>query len=168
METIKSIAEVKKIIQQIAKKIGAKKEDVPTFLKSQDFGRPHIEIKNSKYAYVVIEKGHEISRAETSKLDELLYLVFFDITLSMATEFELQNRIPNQDSRKIIYKKQEEILGNLSTEWKIRCLEYNKNLQKNNPFDDSSLERALLYKELRERGHSEFEIETLVRKKFPE
>lgn len=67
------------------------------------FGDPHIEIDERGYHYVTWERGSGHRRSTTENLEELLYWLMKDITFSMASAYELKNRIPNQDSRQLLF-----------------------------------------------------------------
>jgi len=84
---------IRKRVKKLAGKIRALKKLLPTYRNSIDGAHPHIEIdKNGLLHYVIIEKGQEIKRKTTNKLDEFLYWIFSGVTFSMAVAFELMNR----------------------------------------------------------------------------
>jgi len=86
-------------------------------------GTPHVEIENSKAFYVSSERGVELFRKEVQSLDELLFLIFERITFRMACDFELKNRIENQDCRKIIFAKQLELIKKIDLKWETKISE---------------------------------------------
>ena len=160
--------DVKKKVNELAFKINAPEELLPTYGFSKDFAYPHIEIDNKGvYHYVVIERGEEIDRKSTKILDELLYWIFANITFSMSCDFELKNRIEDKDSRRIMFSKQEELVGILNAEWEILERERHFEILKTYPFDDFAGIRATLSGELRNKGLSEIEILKMVKEKYP-
>lgn len=86
----------------------------------QDDGTPHIELVDGRYHYVVTERGSEFERKIAESEDELLYWLMSDVTISIALELELNNRVQGQDSRRQWFPKNIELLSLLSTEWAHR------------------------------------------------
>ena len=68
--------------------IAAPASSLPTFGKTEDGARPHIEVRSDAYHYVVVERGCELERKRTPDLQELLYWVFSDVTHQMAFQYE--------------------------------------------------------------------------------
>ena len=153
MNKMMTLKEIEKRVNLLAKKINAAKENLPTYGVSRDFGYPHVEVSKENYSYIVVERGHETRHENTCDIDELLYIIFYDTTLVMAIQFESENRVEHQDPRRLIFSRQEDLLGILSQEWRERCHDKNLELIKKEPFDDYSFERALLCKSLREKGY---------------
>jgi hypothetical protein len=127
---------------------------LPTFGYSTDGAHPHIEVDARGYHYIVIERGEELSRVTTSDLDELLYCVFKDVTFELAGIYELKHRVENQDSRRLMFKRQVELLSILSPKWgEMKAREHERILAQH-PYDDWAGVRAELAKTLREQGLS--------------
>ena len=159
---------IRKRVKELAGQINAPKNLLPTYGYSIDGAHPHIEIgKNGLLHYVVIERGHEFKRRTTDNLDELLYWIFSGVTFTMAGKFELENRIENKDFRRILFKKQEELLSILNESWGQKEHEEHLQILKSHPFDDLAGPRVTYWKELRGKGYSETEIEKLAYEKFP-
>lgn len=118
-----SIQQIKEIVTQLARKIDAPIEFLPAIGTTPYDAQPHIEICNGELHYVVVERGKERSRDKTTKLDDLLYLIFETITFTMACRHLIRLGTDTPDQRSIIFSKQEELLGTLSEEWKIRVQE---------------------------------------------
>lgn len=111
------IDEIKRIISEYGEKIKAPKDLLPVF-GINDFATPYIEIDNSgNYNYVIRERGVEYERKIFIGIELLIFEVFKDVTFSMATDFELKNRIENQDCRILIFNKKEELLSVLNQAW---------------------------------------------------
>ena len=132
-----TIPEIERKVKEIAKIIKAPKNLLPTYSVSQGDARPCIDIdKDTKMRYFISERGIEYTSLSTNNIDDILRWTFEDVTFDMACKFELQNRNQNQDCRRIIFKKQEELLGLISLEWKeLKIIEHNEILR-NNPFND--------------------------------
>ncbi|MHA3774771.1 Imm63 family immunity protein [Verrucomicrobiota bacterium sgz303538] len=133
---MKSLPEIEAEVNRLAQKIGASGCILPTFGQTQDGARPHVEVDSRGYHYVVIERGQELRRDITRNLDELLYQVFESITFNVACDYELAHRIPGQDSRRLLFARQVELLALLSPLWAEReKLDHERILQQH-PFSD--------------------------------
>jgi len=164
-----SLEEIKEKVQELASKINAPTDLLPTFGYSKDFAYPHIEVDNlGLLHYVVIERGQELDRKTTNKLDDLLYWIFADVTFNMACDYELKNRIEDKDFRRIMFDKQEQLLGQLNDIWKQTENEEHIRILKTHPFDDLAGLRATYFGELRKQGFSEIEISKMAYEKYPE
>jgi hypothetical protein len=64
-----------------------------------------------------VERGNELERRTTSVQEQLFYWIFNSITFSMVCEYELHNRVPNQDSRKLLFKKQIKLMRYVKPEF---------------------------------------------------
>ena len=159
---------IKNQVDKIADLISAPIDSLPTYGYSRDMAYPHIEIDSlGRLHYVVIERGQEFKRLTTTNLDELLYWIFDSITFSMACDYELKNRIENQDSRRIMFAKQEELLAIINPLWKDKHhLEHLKILE-DHPFDDLASIRATYCRQLRDIGYSDNEAWGLTLDKYP-
>ena len=165
----KTVTEIQNIVNQLAEKINAPSYLLPTFSSPVGDATPNIEIDNSGlYNYVISERGNEYERKLTSDLNDLLYWIFASVTFSMACDYELKNRIEEKDCRRIMFEKQEELLGILNKDWKEKEYKEHQNILKNNPFDDLAGLRATFCGELRAKGLSESEIDKLAYEKYPE
>lgn len=130
-----SLADIQSRIEDLARRIDAPPGDLPTFGRSEDGGRPHIEV-GSEYRYVVVERGSEQSRASTKDLDELLYWVFLDVTSNMAGRVELRNRRHGEDFRRQRFRLQIQLLNVLSPAWAAKDEARLAEILRNHPFRD--------------------------------
>lgn len=159
---------MKKKVPELPNKINVPTELLPTYGYSKDFAYPHIEVDNGGLLhYVVVERGQELDRKTTDKLDDLLYWIFANVTFSMAGEYELKNRVRDQDCRRIMFDIQEQLLGQLNDTWQQKKSEEHKIILKKHPFDDLAGIRAAYSGQLRQQGLSEKEIHKIAYKKYP-
>jgi hypothetical protein len=86
-------------------KINAPKHLLSVRTTSDRFGSPYIEINKNGYNYVVSESGVEFKREQTKNISVLLYWIFKDIVFSIASDYELEQRNPNEDSRRQLFIK---------------------------------------------------------------
>ena len=111
---MKTLREIEADVNNLAVRIGASANDLPSYGQSRDFAYPHIEVGGGQYHYVVVERGQEISRQSSADYDNLLYWVFAHATHNLAFSYELRNRIEDQDCRRIAFPKQIELLRKIS------------------------------------------------------
>ena len=81
------------------------------------------------------ERGN-IERDLRMDLEDLLYNVFKNITSDMAMTYELKNRIGDQDSRKVSFQKEEELMKKLNEEWGRRIERDHECILQYAPFRD--------------------------------
>jgi hypothetical protein len=105
-----SLDDVRGAANRLARKIGAHPSLLPTYERSEHSGRPHLEFDGEAFYYVICERGEEYERRRTLDPNELLLWAFDSVTSWLAIDFELENRIPHQDSRRIAFAKQIELL----------------------------------------------------------
>ncbi|OAB29202.1 Immunity protein 63 [Flavobacterium fryxellicola] len=164
-----SLDDIKKIVVELALKIDAPPNLLPSYGQQTWDAHPYIEVDNLGFMfYIISERGQEYQRKITEKIDDLLYWIFANVTFSMASDFELKNRIEDRDCRRIMFDKQEELLGLLSDNWRQKENAEHKSILKNHPFDDFAGIRATYFGQLRQQGLSETEISKLAYEKYPE
>jgi hypothetical protein len=146
------LPEVEVEIRQLGKVVAAGPDSLPTFGHSEDLGRPHIEVDQRGYHYIVVERGREQSRLDTTSLDALLFRTMVDVTFGLSCQYELAHRVEGKDSRRILFAHQLELLGLLSTNWQSRmAIELDAILERH-PFDDVASVRAQYAQRLRSTG----------------
>jgi hypothetical protein len=93
---------------------------IPLRTTPQHDGSAHVEEEGGVFAYVVTERGQEYERRLTRDEDDLLYWVVADETFELAGRYELQHRVPGQDSRRVLFQRELELLRRLSPAWSDR------------------------------------------------
>jgi hypothetical protein len=152
---MKSLSEIKTEVDRRAGLIGAAGHHaLPTYGHSQDGARPHIEVDSHGYHFVVVERGQEQERFTTGGLDELFFRIFQSVTHDLAFAYELAHRIETQDCRRLAFRRQVELLSQLSPSWAEREAQEQNRILRAHPFDDMVSIRAGLTRELRNAGHS--------------
>lgn len=159
-----SLQEIKSTIDRLAGRIGAV---LPTYGYSEDFARPHIEVDDVNYHYVVVEGGKELERFTTNILDDLLYRVFERLTSSLASVHELQIPVEGQDPHRLALDQQVRLLAILSQEWAQRRLEGLEKILEQHPFDDWSAGREWLSTSLKHRGYSPDDAWRMACERYP-
>ncbi len=133
-----TLSEIKAEVDRLAAHIGASGYVLPTYGRSEDGARPHIEVDSHDYHYVIVERGQELKRLTTNDLDELLFNVFESVTFSLACKCELAHRVESQDFRRILFQRQVELLSTLFPHWGERESQNHKQILRQHPFDDNA------------------------------
>ncbi|CAN5537132.1 hypothetical protein BH10PLA1_BH10PLA1_20790 [soil metagenome] len=107
-------------VTRLAAVIGAPPGPLPTYGRTADFARPHIEFGGAQWHYVVVERGEELERNSSADAQEILCCVFEGVTFSMACDDELRHRRRGQDPRRQLFDVQLGLLGQLSPDWQRR------------------------------------------------
>ncbi|MEO6282261.1 MAG: Imm63 family immunity protein [Dyadobacter sp.] len=135
----KSLADLEKIVEKLAAIIEAPASLLPTYGRSLDGAHPHVEADLAgMWHYVIVERGQELERKTTGDLDDLLYWIFANVTFSMAVKYEGKTRVSGQDFRRIMFQKQEELLGELNENWQRREEQEHRLILGKHPFDDQN------------------------------
>jgi len=129
-------SDVRRHVQSLAQVIDAPDDLLPTFGRSEQNGRPHIEIDGESYHYVLAERGQEYERYSTSSLDDLMYRVLRDIAFSMSASLARPQRKPGEDFRREMFKQQVMLLDRLKPEWAARCEAEHREVLASHPFVD--------------------------------
>jgi hypothetical protein len=160
--------EIEKMAKELAQKIDSPEYLLPTFSSPIGDATPNIEVDASgNYHFVVSERGTEYERKTTTNLNELLFWMFKGVTFSMACNYELRHRIADKDARRILFAKQEELMGRLNKDWETQMKVEHASILGQHPFDDLAGLRATHCRELRAQGLSEPEIVKRAYKKYP-
>ncbi len=136
--------QVKRKAIEYCKRLGISESVLPLFGVNGD-DAVSVYITQSGYRLEYSERGRRDLIIETEELDTLLYYIFRYITSDMAGAYELNNRDPTKDSRRIRFAKQIELLTILSSDWAERERQDHSGILANHPFDD---ERTVLVDEL--------------------
>lgn len=162
-----TLAEIQTEVNRLAAKIGATGSILPTYGRSEDFARPHIEVDARGYHFVVVERGREFKRLTTRHIEELLETIFRNVTSDLAFNYELAHRVERQDCRRIAFEHQIQLLSILSSQWADREAQRHAEILRTHPFDDLASLRATLCGSYRDMGHSPESAWSLACEEFP-
>jgi hypothetical protein len=135
MTDLYSIATIRKKVKEYGKKITAPKELLTVRASTDHFGTPHIEVDDTGYHFIVCERGNELERRTTKDIQTLLYWVFELIVFKMASEYELHNRKPGEDFRRVLFAKQLELFEKLNTGWLALKQKELEDILKQHPYE---------------------------------
>lgn len=128
---MKNLREIELDINNRAQQINAPEIYLPTYGSSEGSARPHIETGSNGYNFVVSERNIEHKRIATTDYDELLFLVFEGVTFEMACQLELENRKENEDFRIQLFQIQENLIGQINEEFRLRLNNKHRRLLRN-------------------------------------
>jgi immunity protein 63 of polymorphic toxin system len=123
-------------IRAAAARLGADDAKLPTYGASDHTGRPHVEVDDEGYHYVVCERGTEFERATSTDAEEIAFLACRDMAFEMACEQELASHVAGQDSRRRIFALELELLRALDPAWAERVRAENERILAEHPFVD--------------------------------
>lgn len=104
-------------VARLAGEVGASPRNLPGWDSPRGDATPHAELHGSLMSWVVCERGHEYERRTSTGLHEWLSWVFAGVTRWMASEWELQKRIPYVEPRLTMFAKHLELLEKLDMTW---------------------------------------------------
>ncbi len=162
-----TLPEIKAEVDRLAAQIGTSGRLLPTYGRSEDGARPHIEVDSRGYHYVVIERGQELERLTTNDLDELLFNIFEGVTFSLASKYEMAHRVDSQDSRRILFRHQIESLSELYPHWGEREAQRHEQILRRHPFDDNAALRADSTRDYREQEYSPEDADRMAWERYP-
>lgn len=133
MSDIASLSDLAKKFRSMAAAL-----DVEPYYKSfrtapKHDGSPHIEMVDGKFQFVVTERGSEFERIGNLSADDVLYLLFEGITLHIATQYELRNRVSGVDGRSVWFPFQEKLMANLNPLWGEKLKAAHQRILANHP-----------------------------------
>ncbi|MBI5322791.1 Imm63 family immunity protein [Bradyrhizobium sp.] len=133
---MKSLRDIETDVAALARRIDASDRDLPTYGTSEDFARPHIEVAHGSYHYVIVERGIERDRRSSDNYHDLLFWIFRDVTHGLAFGYELQNRVEDQDCRRIAFPKQLELMRKIDPALGERLERDIAEILRRAPYDD--------------------------------
>ena len=156
---------IKKCIEKLASIIDAPNHLLPTLGNSLD-SHPNIAVSNSgQLSYEIFERGVCEISINAVDLEHLLFIVFKDITYSMAIKLTIEQ--PKIDIRRLEEQKQLELLGKLNVEWQQKERENQERKEIQFPFHDYEGKRHSYLRELLGNGFLYNEALEKVNIKFP-
>jgi len=160
-----SIDDVRKKVAELGQLINAPMNKLYVFENNEE--GYHLELHGDEYHYILSERGQELDRFVTKIFDDLLYKIFEHITSSMAFSYEFDNRVLNQDSRRIAFTKKIELMSAINESWRKKIEQEIAKILQNSPYDDLSCARAELCGVLMRKGMSSDQAYEEACKKFP-
>ncbi len=111
---MKTLEEIKKVVESLASVIDAPPIYLPLFGEEQP-GKVDIQIHDNKYLYVLRPRF-----IHTNNEDELLFAVFADLTEHMGLLYAIENNPDNSEPRQKGYEHQLKLLQKINLAWKMR------------------------------------------------
>jgi hypothetical protein len=158
---------IKSQVDEHARIIGAPGSLLPTYGNSRD-AHPNIELSDTGIlSYEIYERGQQVKMEYALDVDHLLYIIFRDITYSMALDYASKYDDPNVDNRRTQFDYQLELLRRLNPKWQQKEKEYQKAIALQFPFKDYQGQRQSYLRELLGSGFLYSEAIEKVNQKYP-
>jgi len=111
-----TLEEVKYIVFNLGDKIDVSSDSklYPMFSTSTHVFSEGFSIRGSKIHYITMDRGQIRKHIESEELGIILYEIFKNITSSLARQFELEHRSKTNDSRRVWWEKQLELLNEIN------------------------------------------------------
>ncbi len=121
---------------RLSKKVAVPERLKPIFGPSDYDEKPYVfQDNNNDLHYTSKERGQISFDKITSDFDEILYWIFDSITTSMAFDYELKNRIEEQDCRQIAFEYQTQLMRTLNNIWGEKTINKHNEILREHPFN---------------------------------
>ena len=137
-DPVERLAWFKSRVDALAAVIDAPAQTLPTYGRTEDFARPHIEFRDGQFHFVIVERGQELERISSADPEKILFHVFEAATFSMAVDYEVDHRRRGQDFRRLMFEKRLELLEKLSPAWRDRVNEELAEVLRKFPYVDAA------------------------------
>ena len=135
-----SFEELKELVFTLGRKIGLEDDSklYPKFFREAFlFGQEgSVYIDDNKYHYVVQDHGRISQQYEGTDVNDILYPMFKDIVWPMSVASEKKYFSDDVDFRRLLWKKQLELLKVVNPDFAAKYLKEIKVVLKDHPFDD--------------------------------
>jgi hypothetical protein len=132
---MKTLQEIEADVAKLASRVGAHRDDLPTYGSSRDGGYPHVEVDAGLYHYVVVERGQERERRSSADYNDLLYWIFQDVTFKLAFLFAPTGR-EDRDYRRVAFPHQIQLMRRLGPDMGKRMEREIADILERAPYDD--------------------------------
>lgn len=112
-----SFRDIERLVVEAGRKGGLPDSYLRIAHASAEDGTPHIEVDGDSFAYVVSERGSELSRQKVTSLDDLLFLILSDIAEKYAFAKECTQRTPGEDPRRAAFGMWLACIKSMNPEW---------------------------------------------------
>ena len=133
---MESFNKIQEYIYEYGKKIGAPLSLMKIYNSEQSDGVPFVQVCNNSYKYIFMERGFKFDEWETDNLDELLFWIMRDKVFSISSKYEFINRIDGEDSRRVLFSKQLQLMSILNLEWWKKMNEEIQEILRKSPYSD--------------------------------
>jgi len=156
-------------VVRLASIIGADEKMLPSFGQFEEEAKPYIlqdGIERPTYHFIVKERGIKLEHKTTLNKDQILYWIF-SYVVSEITARPVEPRPRDEDPRRRLFARREEMMGKLNVDWQERKKEEHSNILYSHPFDDNVSKRVDLIVELRAGGMSAEQAYMMGVEKYP-
>lgn len=109
---------IQRELDRINESLGAQNDDLPTINDIQYDGRPNISIEgNNVIYYEAYERGNCLFRIPAFDLNHLMFMVFDDLVFGIAGQLGIENRVPEQDPRRMHFDHYLRLMKEINPRW---------------------------------------------------
>jgi hypothetical protein len=101
-------------------------------------------LENGNYLICDKERGNTISQNTYTSAEDVMFDFFYHTTSQMAQTFELQNRIDDQDTRRLKNQKHLDLINSLNPEWTIKAENAIELVLQQHPYNDGFVYKNIL------------------------
>jgi hypothetical protein len=112
--------------------------------KSMGFDYTEISKNDNNYLITYYERGSVVFQNLYTNPSTVLFHYFYSITSDMAQKYELNNRIDNQDTRKLKNEKHIELMTAVNPDWKQETKDKIQKILNKNPYNDHFIFKNIL------------------------
>lgn len=117
------LSEIEEMVKKINEDLCLDKIKLPSYGTSNENNPTFVKVNNDGYSLFEFNPYHNQNNQHliinTLDINELLFEIFKDSTFFIGVNYEHENRIPNQDTRIIMFNKHIEILNSLQLDKKF-------------------------------------------------
>jgi len=111
------LSQIKEMVSKINEDLGLDTNRLPSYGTGNEYNPTFVTVNNDGYSFYVFDpyqnKDNQHLIICTLDINELLFEIFKDSTFFIGSHYEPENRIPNQDTRIVMFNKHIEVLNSL-------------------------------------------------------
>jgi hypothetical protein len=131
-----TLADIQSTVNDLAAQLNAPANLLPTYGRTDDGARPHIEVEGGRYHFIIVERGEELERYTTGDFGQLLRRIFSSVTSPMSYTYERAHRVAGQDIRRLAFSRQVELMAMLDPQWAAHERRRHEEILGRHPFND--------------------------------
>lgn len=117
------ISEIKEMVNKMNEDLCLDKNKLPSYGAGNEYNPTFVTVNNEGYSLFEFNPYHNKKNQHliisTLNIDELLFEIFKNATHFIGVNYEHEHRIPNQDTRIVMFKKHIEVLNSLQLDKKF-------------------------------------------------
>jgi|GEM_PF-5744845 len=120
--TLLKLSEIKEMVNKMNEELCLDKNKLPSYGVGNEYNPTFVVVNKVGYSFFEFNPYHNKKNQHliisTLNIDELLFEIFKDSTFFIGVNYEHEHRIPNQDTRIVMFNKHIEVLSSLQLDMK--------------------------------------------------